>query len=133
MKKPNLGFTNGTETASTGVANAQTVNTVQHVLGVIEKTATGFQTHLYQDGSLTKSGTDTAMAGYGPIAGAGLNIYSGSNAGAGTILAPLGTGVQVSDIIIARSSTDVTAKLASLASWQSRIRSSLVRKWTDVL
>lgn len=132
-EKPTLSIAeNGGTDISTGVADAITAGTTQHILGVVQKTALGFQTHLYQAGALTKSSTDTAGTGYGPIATSGLNIYSNCNA-IGTILSPMETDLQVSDIIIARTSGDKTSHFAELALRQSRVRTSLVRKWTDVL
>jgi len=131
-EKMQVAYTDGTTNFNTPVTIAQAADTTQHYMAVIEKTAVGFQAHVYQDGILTSSSADTATGGYSPIATSGLNIYSTSNAN-GTISNPLEADMQVSDMIIARTSSDITAEIDELAARQSRMRTSLTRKWADVL
>jgi len=130
-EKPQLTtrLTDDTQITS-GVGSAITAQTVAHVMGVITKTTTGFACSLYQDGAAGPSNSGTGDS-WG-IQTQGLGIYAG-HTNAGLLSTPCEANVQISDVIIARTSTDKTADMPGLASHQANSRTSLARAWADVL
>lgn len=125
---------------TTNVTSGVTINTVvpetpTHILGYIEKTATGFQVHIALDGVIENSSADTAVTGWAPAdinTPRGFSLFTLIN-GANNNSAPIEADVQISDVIIARTTGDKTAHMAELVSRQSRVRTALVDKWKDVL
>ena len=112
-------------------ATAMVADTINHLFFEIRKTAGGFTLYNYLNGALDQATVDTTVEGIASITG-GLSVYA-RNTNTGGISLPLEADFQMSDLFFARTSGDKTADIAGLAARQSRMRTSLASKWSDVL
>jgi len=113
-----------------GITSVNT-DAVNHVLTEYRRISeTEFYIGSYLNGDLDLTASDT-IGSLTSITG-GLNVYSRQD-NSGNIVAPLEADFRMSDIIVARTDGDKSSMIAELAARQSRVRTSLVRGWGDVL
>lgn len=112
-------------------AQSLTTSSSNHIMGVIEKTATGFICYVYVNGALGNSSADTAGTGYGSQTD-GLSIFHNTNT-FHAVASHMEADFRMSDLFFIRSTGDISAYYSVLAAAQAANRMKVARKWGDVL